>query len=354
MRSLRFHGAGDLRIDEVPEPGSSLAPHDVLIRSVLAGICGTDLHEYRRGPLVTTRVQHPVTGDMEPPALGHEVSGVVIAIGSEVTNVAEGDRVAVMPRRVCGVCAQCRSRSQHLCRASTCIGVRSPWGGFGERLVVDEQQATTLPDNMTLAQGAIIEPAAVALHAVTRSGVTPGDVGLVTGGGPIGLLAAFGLRLAGASSVAISEPNERRRSAAAALGFEVIDPTESDVRTWVADRTGGAGADVAVECSGHVAAIDAAIGALRSAGTLVQVASSAGPVAFDLATVVVREIDLRGSFCYPIDSWPRIVRLVSEGALPVERLITSEVSLDDAVKGFEDLLDPESEQLKILVRIGTD
>src|SRR5436309_11108005 len=236
MQALRFHAARDLRIEDVQEP-SAPGPGEVLVRTAACGICGTDLHEYVAGPIVTPVEPHPLTGAQNPQILGHEFAGDVVSSGPGVTSVAEGDRVAIMPLAYCGRCAYCKRGLQHLCTTMACVGLSHAWGGMGERATVAEYQVVRLPDGVTYRQGALIEPAAVAAYGVERAGVAPGDAVLVTGAGPIGALAALCARAAGASNVYVSEPNPARRARAETLGVAtVLDPTEIDVPEFLREQ----------------------------------------------------------------------------------------------------------------------
>src|SRR5262249_11314579 len=241
VRALRFHAARDLRIEDVAEPLAP-SPGDVLVRVATCGICGTDLHEYVAGPIVTPIEPHPLTGARIPQILGHEFSGEVVAVGPSVTQVTEGDRVAIMPLAYCGTCAYCRRGLQHLCSTMGCVGLSHAWGGMGELATVAEYQVVRLPDGVTYEQGALIEPTAVAAYGVERAGVARGDRVLVTGAGPIGALAALCARSAGASTVYISEPNPSRRARAEALGVAtVLDPSTIDVPRVLREASDGLG-----------------------------------------------------------------------------------------------------------------
>ena len=225
---------------------------EVLVRVATCGICGTDLHEYVAGPIVTPVEPHPLTGAKNPQILGHEFAGDVVEVGPGVTSVAAGDRAAIMPLAYCGRCAYCRRGLQHLCETMGCVGLSHAWGGMAEFAVVAEYQVVRLPETVDYRQGALIEPTAVAAYGVERAGVAPGDRVLVTGAGPIGALAALCARSAGASAVYISEPNPARRARAEALGVAtVLDPASVDVPELLREETDGLGVDVAIECSGH-------------------------------------------------------------------------------------------------------
>ncbi len=163
MQALRFHAARDLRVEDVAEPTQPGAG-EVVVKVVTCGICGTDLHEFVAGPIVTPTEPHPLTGARNPQILGHEFAGDVVAVGAGVTRVAEGDRVAIMPLVYCGSCSYCRRGLQHLCATMACVGLSHPWGGMAKLAVVAEYQVVLLPDGVSYRQGALIEPAAVAAY----------------------------------------------------------------------------------------------------------------------------------------------------------------------------------------------
>ena len=250
MRAARYYGKGDIRVEDVAE-AQIREPDDVLIAPFYCGICGTDLHEYAVGPIVTPTSPHPLTGVTLPQILGHEFSARVVEVGPAVRDVRVGDRVAIMPAIVCGRCRYCRRGQGHLCVQFACTGLSAETGGLAELAVVKEYQVARLPDEVSDLEGAVVEPAAVAAYGVERAGVTGGDVVLVTGAGPIGILSAMYASAAGASAVIISEPNKNRSALAEKLdiGF-VVDPTTGALEDLVAELTGGDGVDLAVECSG--------------------------------------------------------------------------------------------------------
>jgi (R,R)-butanediol dehydrogenase/meso-butanediol dehydrogenase/diacetyl reductase len=349
VRALRFHAAHDLRIEEVPEPGAP-GSRDVVIRVATCGICGTDLHEYVAGPIVTPVEPHPLTGAQNPQILGHEFAGEVVATGSEVTSVVEGDRVAIMPLAYCGRCAYCRRGLQHLCLTMACVGLSHAWGGMGELATVAEYQVVRLPDSVDVHQGALIEPTAVAAYGVERGGVAPGDRVLVTGSGPIGALAALCAHAAGASTVWISEPNAARRARADALGVAVVlDPTAVNVPELLHDETRGLGVDVAIECSGHPAGFDAAVRSLRRRGTLAQTGLFVGAASVEPMLWALNDLTIVGTWCYWVYDFDRIAAQIGAGTLPVERVITSRVALGDAPDAFARLASGAADEIKVLV-----
>jgi (R,R)-butanediol dehydrogenase/meso-butanediol dehydrogenase/diacetyl reductase len=349
VRALRFHAARDLRIEDVAEP-SDPRDGEVVVRVTTCGICGTDLHEYSAGPIVTPVEPHPLTGAQNPQILGHEFAGDVVAVGPGVTRVSEGDRVSIMPLAYCGTCAYCRRGLQHLCATMACVGLSHPWGGMGELATVADYQIVPLPDGVSYHQGALIEPTAVAAYGVERAGVAPGDRVLVTGAGPIGALAALCARAAGASAVYISEPNAARRQRAEALGVAtVLDPTSLDVPSFLRDETIGLGVDVAIECSGHPNGFSAAINSLRRRGTLAQTGLFVGEAAVEPMHWALNDLTIVGTWCYWVYDFDRIAAQIAAGDLPVERIVTSEVDLDEAPDAFARLASGAADEIKVLV-----
>jgi (R,R)-butanediol dehydrogenase / meso-butanediol dehydrogenase / diacetyl reductase len=349
MRALRFHAAHDLRIEDVPEPPAP-SPGEVVVRVATCGICGTDLHEYMAGPIVTPVEPHPLTGAQNPQILGHEFAGDVMAVGAGVTRVAEGDRVAIMPLAYCGQCAYCRRGLQHLCATMGCVGLSHAWGGMAEIATVAEYQIVRLPQGVTYQQGALIEPTAVAAYGVERAGVGPGDRVLVTGAGPIGALAALCARTAGASSVYVSEPNPARRARAEALDVAtVLDPSAVDVPEFLRAQSDGLGVDVAIECSGHQNGFTTAIRSLRRRGTLAQTGLFVGEASVEPMLWALNDLTIVGTWCYWVYDFERIAAQIAAGALPVERVVTSSVTLDDAPGAFASLASGKADEIKVLI-----
>jgi (R,R)-butanediol dehydrogenase / meso-butanediol dehydrogenase / diacetyl reductase len=349
MRALRFHSARDLRIEEVDEPAAP-GPNEVVVRVATCGICGTDLHEYVAGPIVTPVEPHPLTGAQNPQILGHEFAGDVVATGAGVTSVGEGDRVAIMPLAYCGTCTYCRRGLQHLCATMGCVGLSHAWGGMAHLATVAEYQVVRLPDAVSYEQGALIEPTAVAAYGVERGGVAPGDRVLITGAGPIGALAALCAHSAGASTVYVSEPNAARRARAEALGVAtVLDPTVVDVPELLHDETDGVGVDVAIECSGHSNGFAAAVASLRKRGTLAQTGLFVGEATVEPMLWSLNDLTIVGTWCYWVYDFDRIAAQIASGSLPVERVVTSTVSLDGAPDAFAMLASGTADEIKVLV-----
>ena len=354
MRAARYYGKGDIRVEDVAE-AQIREPDDVLIAPFYCGICGTDLHEYAVGPIVTPTSPHPLTGVTLPQTLGHEFSARVVEVGPAVRDVRPGDRVAIMPAIVCGRCRYCRRGQGHLCVQFACTGLSAETGGMAELAVVKEYQVARLPDEVSDLEGAVVEPAAVAAYGVERAGVTGGDVVLVTGAGPIGVLSAMYASAAGASSVIISEPNKNRAALAARLDIgHVVDPTTGELDDLVDELTGGDGVDLAVECSGSTPGLASCVTLTRKRASIVQTGLHTKPASLDAMALSEKDLTLYGSWCWNTTDWPRIIRLIATGQYPVAKAVTAEIPLDDVVpRGFDTLIDPQGAELKVLVRAGS-
>ena len=349
MRAARFHGKSDIRLEDVPEPVVKAAD-DVLVEVAYCGICGTDLHEYLVGPIVTPTSPHPLTGATIPQTLGHEFSARVVETGADVTDVAVGDRVSVMPAIVCGKCTFCRQGLGHLCVRFACTGLSAETGGLARYALLKEYQVATLPDEVSDVEGAVVEPASVAAYGIDRVGVHGGDVVLVTGAGPIGVLSALYADAIGAATVVIAEPNPNRAALARALDVgPVLDPTADGFAESIQDLTRGLGVDVVAECSGSTPGLATALTSVRPRGSIVQTGLHTEPATLDAMSLAHKEVSLVGSWCYLITDWPRVIRLIASGKYPVSKAVTATIPLESVVtQGFDVLVDPRGDQLKVL------
>jgi (R,R)-butanediol dehydrogenase/meso-butanediol dehydrogenase/diacetyl reductase len=349
MKAARFYGVEDLRVEEVKEPPTPQG-HEVRLRNTVAGICGTDLHEYAHGPAFVSTDAHPLTGARMPQILGHEYAGTVDAIGPEVTDIAVGQRVSVMPQIYCGRCPACLRGEEQLCVQIGAIGLSWDWGGFSGYSNVPDTHVFPMPDSMTDASGALVEPTAVAVHATDASKVRPGEVILVTGAGPIGLLVGLAVKAAGATPL-ISEPNANRLARAEGLAMATNDPSAVPVAESLREL-GFAAADSCIECSGAEPALAACIESVRTGGTVVQTGIHGRPPTVDMFVVTTHDINLVGRIAYPVRSWPRVIRLIASGAIPAEGIVTGDIELDDIEEqGFKHLLDPRGDGVKVLVNL---
>jgi (R,R)-butanediol dehydrogenase / meso-butanediol dehydrogenase / diacetyl reductase len=349
MRAARFHARGDIRVEEVPDP--QVGPGQVQVDVDWCGICGTDLHEYLEGPIFIPPPgsPHPLTGETAPVVMGHEFAGVVSAVGSGVTGVAEGDRVAVEPYYVCGQCAACAAGRYNICRKLGFVGLAGQQGGFAEKCVVGARWVHQLGE-LSTDVGALVEPLAVGYHAVRLSGLRPGGTAAVFGAGPIGLVTVACLRAAGAATVIAVEPAAARKQKAEAAGADtVLDPTETEVPDAIRDLTDGTGTDVAFECAGVDAVLASAIRSVRPGGRVVNVAIWGHVPRVAVNDLVMSEIDLVGSLAYCGDH-PATIGLLRGRKVDAEQFITGRIGLGRLVdEGFRELIDNKEDNVKILV-----
>ncbi|HHU20560.1 MAG TPA: 2,3-butanediol dehydrogenase [Bacilli bacterium] len=349
MKAARIYGAKDVRVENVEL--KNLGTKDVKIEVAWAGICGSDLHAYTDpvGLLPVDDV-HPLSDRKLPLTLGHEFSGTITEVGSDVTSLKVGDRVCVEPNLRCGECKECREANYHLCRNSGAafIGLADD-GGFAEYCVLDEKHVFQIPENMTLEQGALVEPTAVTHRGVELAGVRPGDKVLVTGAGPIGLLTALCARAAGATTVYVSDVSKERLELANSFGFvTALNPTEEDVVERIMKDTDNTGVDAAIECAGVQATFDTCLSAVKITGTVCLVAIFAEDPKLSTFQALVKEAKIVSSLAYA-NNYDRVIDLIASGQVPAEKVITNKINLDKIVDdGFELLLNDKS-QSKVLV-----
>jgi (R,R)-butanediol dehydrogenase/meso-butanediol dehydrogenase/diacetyl reductase len=354
MKAARFYGKHDIRVETAPEPGS-LKHGQVLIAPTRCGICGTDLHEFESGPIFTPKSPNAFSGAVLPQILGHEFAARVVAVGDGAAGVKPGDRVSIQPQIGPRHDYYGRRNLSFLGPLSSVVGLNWPWGGMAQQAVVMDYNCVPMPDDITDQQGALIEPAAVAVHAIDRSGVQPGGSLLITGAGPIGALTLLAAKAAGITRIIVSEPNPNRRRRIEAMGIAaaVVDPASEDLRDIVKSHTEeGVGVDAAIECAGSPRALQAALEGVRPQGTVVQVGLMGGPVEISAFHLTMRDVTLRGSLNYPLTTWPRIFEMIRGGILPVDQVVDAEIPVEDVVKGgFVPLLDKAGAKMKILVAI---
>jgi (R,R)-butanediol dehydrogenase/meso-butanediol dehydrogenase/diacetyl reductase len=255
-----------------------------------------------------------------------------------------------MPLIYCGRCDYCRRGLQHLCVTMACTGLSADWGGIAKLANLEEYQVFRIPDAVSDEQGALIEPCAVAAYGVSRGPVRPGDSVLIAGGGPIGALAALCAAAAGAGSVYMTEPNESRRERARRLDLgEVFDPATADVPAELRERTDGLGVDIAIECAGFGDAFKTCAEAVKRRGTVVQVGLHVSRCEVDPMLWALNDLKIVGSWCYGVNDWPRVAAQIASGRLPVERIVTGRLRMEEAQSGFERLSSGTTEDMKVLI-----
>ncbi len=350
MRAAVWHAAGDVRVEDVAEPGDP-APGQAVVAVSMCGICGTDVHEFTEGPVLIRPAAHPLTGQQPPLILGHELSGTVVAVGDGGPADLAGRRVTVDPCWRCGTCYWCVRGDYHICRIGGSVGLASD-GALAPLVTVPAAGLVPLPDAVDDLAGALIEPLAVALHAVRRGGVGPGDRVLVLGAGPIGSAVTLAASAAGAAEVFVSDPVAGRRARVLDLGAaEAYDPQHTDVRREVFLRCGRVGPDVVFECTGAAALVSQAVDAARRGGTVVLLGVGHGRAELRPISVTAFERTVIGSLGYNQDL-PRAVALVASGRIDPRPLVTSVVPLGRVVPdALEPLAAGGRGQVKVLVDV---
>lgn len=349
MKAARWYAAKDIRVEqtEVPNPNDN----QVKIKLKFTGICGSDLHEYNHGPqLIPVDKPYSLNGHKGVTTLGHEFSGIVVETGKNITNIKKGDRVTVEPIFRNPESPFVPKGEYNLSQPLGFVGLTAN-GAFAEFVVVEDYMVHKMPDNMTFEQGAIVEPAAVAAYGLQQGGMKMGDSVLITGAGPIGLLTAQVALASGASKVFITDISEKRLEKALEIGVtKTFDARDKDIPTKIKELTGG-GVDVFIDAAGVQASYDTGIQSLRNGGTAVLVALFSKKVSHDALDQALRELTIKGIIGYR-NIFPEVIALISSGRLPVEKIVTNIISLDEIViKGFESLIKDPSE-VKILVDLN--
>jgi threonine dehydrogenase-like Zn-dependent dehydrogenase len=329
MRAAVYHGRRDVRIEARDEPGA-LADHDVRLRVRRVALCGTDAGEYAHGPrMIPLTRRHPGSGHLGPTVLGHEIVGEVMAVGGAVDAVAVGDRVVPGAGMWCGACPRCADGRTNLCARYYTLGLNAD-GGLVEQLDVPDRMCRVVDPACPDDAAALAQPLAVALHAVRRVGVAPGERVVLFGVGGIGVFVLAALVAGGARVSALDVRPERLRTAAALGAVETLDARSPDL----VERLGGA--DVVIEASGASAAPASAARLVRPGGRLLLVGLQAAPRELDLADLVLREVDLLTSVAHVCATdLPEALGLLGAGALAgvaVDRVIPLEAIVEEGLE----------------------
>ena len=319
-----------LAVERLPDPKP--AAGEVLVRVGRCGICGSDLH----------MTEDPAFGKGPGDVLGHEFAGEVVALGKGAEGLAPGDLVSVIPLASCGRCAACRAGTPAWCAR---FGLQG--GGYAEYALTRPNQCVKLPSAASLADGAIVEPLAVALHGVNLSSLASGDRVLVLGAGPIGLAVAFWARRRGAAQVVVQDvaPHQRERALAmGATGF-VVEP---DDPVGSAERALGGKADIVFECVGLPGLIAQAVDQVRVRGTILLLGLCTRPDSFNSFAMLSKEIRLVTSAFFTVPEYEAALDALDRGAAEPRMLVTDTVTLDDVPAMFEQLRH-RTHQCKVLI-----
>ncbi|MEU9823091.1 zinc-binding dehydrogenase [Pseudonocardia alni] len=337
MRRVFVRAADDVAVESVPRPEPG--PGELLLRTTVVGICGSDTHAaHGRHPFIAL-----------PYAPGHEVVGRVAAVGAGVTGPAPGDRVVVEPNLACGSCRPCREGRYNICERLEVFGCQTE-GGLADFCVVPADRVHLLPDGLDDDTAALIEPFATPIRAVRGAGDLTGGTVVVLGAGPIGLLVAAAARQAGAARVVVTDVLESKRERAVKLGATAaLDARAPDLVEQALAALGGP-ADAVFDCVSRESSMASAIDLVRKGGTVVVLGVAAGPVPVRLDLIQDREIVVRGSLMFVGDDFRTAIDYLSRGVVTPADLVTAVVGLDEAQRAYT--LSDDPEHVKVLVRVA--
>jgi len=338
VKAAVWYGDKDIRIEDTPKP--TVKSHGALVRVRSVGICGSELHAYegiserRRPPLI----------------MGHEFSGEISEVGGNVKYLSEGDRVAVDPAIRCGACEQCLRGRGNVCRNLRLTGLHTG-GAFAEYVSVPARNCHKLSDSVSFEEGSVAEPVSVAVHAVDRTPIKLGDTVAVVGAGIIGLMVVQAAKLAGAARVFVTDILDYRLDFARSLGADMtVNSAAEDPVQKIRKATHGLGVDVALEAVGLEVTVRQAMEMAAIGGKLTIVGNLARMMTLDIQEAVLKEFDIKGSYCYTPEDFRRVVNLIEDRRIDVKSLITNVFPLVEAEKGFELLHEKIDRVLKVLLK----
>ena len=338
MKCVSISGEKSLVLKDIDVPVSK--DGSVVIEVKSCGICGSDIHNWDSGQPIGL-------------VMGHEFSGTVVDPGSR-KDLEKGDRVTGLPISPCGKCEACHSGNVQYCAEtwSEAVGLAltNP-GGFAEYTSCRPDMARKIPGNVSFDAACMVEPSAVALHAINLANIKIGDSVLIIGGGVIGLLSAEFAKMAGASSIAILETNKKRGRKAVRYGKinEYYDALKEDTIPTLMTKTNG-GFDKVIECCGNSSAVSEALMTVQPGGTLVLVGVSSTPVTVPMVVGVMREVDIKGAIAYTPYEFDTCLKLIAEKKLNVVKYIDDLVPLEAAQESFEKLTSGKDSAVKIIFK----
>jgi len=339
MKQATMTAPGQIEIRQAPVPSPGAG--QVLLEIQRIGVCGSDIHVYHG--------KHPYTS--YPVVQGHEFSALVAAIGPGVHDIQVGDKVTAMPQIVCGRCGPCLRGDEHICDALRVQGFQAP-GCAQELWVTAADKIVKLPDAFSFEQGALVEPVSVAVHAIARAGQLQGRRAVVLGAGPIGNLVAQAARAAGAS-VLITDLSEHRLEIARRCGLlATSNPGVEDLAAASRRVFGEQGFDLAFECVGVEATLDAAVANLAKGGRLIVVGVFGDKPRVDLGLVQDRELSIKGTLMYQRPDYEQAVAWIASGDIVTEPLMSEHFALDQYMDAYR-FIDRERERtMKVFIDVA--
>ena len=333
---------GEISFREIPVPVAG--PEQILVRTKRIGICGSDIHVYHG--------KHPYTS--YPVTQGHEISGEIAAVGSAVTGFSVGQRVTIEPQVACGTCYNCRHGRYNICEQLKVMGFQTT-GAASEYFSIDQKRVDLLPDNVDDDQGAMVEPAAVAVHAVRRSGPLKGQKVVVLGAGPIGNLVAQAAKAVGAAQVMITDVSDFRLAIAKDCGTEfTVNTGTVDLGAAIEEHFGADRADVIYDCAGNDITMGQAIRFARKGSTIILVAVYAGTAHVDLALLNDHELDLNTTMMYTRADFTEAIQFIAEGTIRLHPLMSRHFAFADFLDAYRYIDSHREMTLKVLIDVESE
>ncbi|HHT96292.1 MAG TPA: alcohol dehydrogenase catalytic domain-containing protein [Clostridiales bacterium] len=330
---------GIIEFNEVEIP--KLNKNQVLVKIMKIGVCGSDIHVYHG--------EHPFTS--YPVTQGHEVSGIIEKLGEEVKGYKVGQKVTIQPQVVCGECYPCRNGKYNLCEELKVMGFQTT-GTASQYFAVDAEKLTLLPDDMSLDEGAMIEPLAVAVHAIKQVGNIEGLKIAVLGAGPIGILVAQAAKGMGAQSVLITDISDLRLQKAKECGVDYcINTKNENFGDAMIEHFGPDKADIIYDCAGNNITINQAIKYARKGSTIILVAVFAGMAEVDLAVLNDKELDLNTSMMYRNEDYIEAIKLINDKKVQLTPLITKHFDFKDYNNAYEYIESEQEKTMKVIINV---
>jgi L-iditol 2-dehydrogenase len=331
----------DMELKEVDVP--EIGPHDVLVKVMAVGVCGSDVHYYEHGRVGEFVVEKPLI-------LGHECAGIVADVGSAVTKFKVGDRVAIEPGVTCGECEYCKAGQYNLCPQVEFLATPPIDGAFSQYISHPEGFLFHIPDSMTYEQATLNEPFSVGIQACKRANVQPGSTVVIMGMGPVGLMAVVAAKAFGATNIIVSDLEQIRLDEALKLGAtHAIDIKKEDVNERIKEITNGDGVNYAIETAGNTTALKNALGSLKNGGTLAIVGLPQQETNdLNIPFIANHEINIVGIFRYA-NTYQMGVEMLNSTAADLDSMFTDEYNLEEAQQAMEQARTNKSGSLKVMV-----
>lgn len=335
MRASVLHPDLSITLEALPVP--ELAADEVLVQVGAVGVCGSDVHYWKHGRIGDFVVETDLI-------LGHELGGRIAAVGADVDESRIGQRVAVEPQRSCRVCEYCKSGRYNLCPSMEFYATPPIDGAFCEYVTIQADFAHPIPDEVSDAAAAMLEPLSVGIAAARKANLQPGQSVFIAGAGPIGIIQAQVARAFGAARIIVSDPAAPRRELALTFGAtQVVDPMTTDI------TTAGYNVDAFIDAAGVAPAVVSGMHTVKPGGSVVLVGMGADEIALPIPLIQNYELNVTGIFRYT-DTWPLGIHLVASGAVDLDALVTSSYGLDEAPTALDRAGAPQ--ELKVVVRPG--